>query len=136
MNERDNTKTIETLYEAFGRQDVETVLALLAEDVRWTHPRPRDIPWGGRRSGREAVAKFFEAVGSHLEVERFVPQQWVACDDRVIVLGTETMTTRQTGHTYDVDWVHAFQLRDGKVVAFEEYTDTATIVDALERGRA
>jgi ketosteroid isomerase-like protein len=135
MNERDNIETIEALYAAFGRQDVDAVLALLADDVRWKHPRPRDIPWGGSRSGRDAVAGFFQAVGSHLEVERFVPQQWVVGDDRVIVLGTETMTTRQTGHTYDVDWVHAFQLRDGKVVAFEEYTDTATIVDALADSR-
>ncbi len=131
MDETNNTQVVEALYAAFGRQDLEAVLALLSEDVEWQHPRPRDIPWGGKRSGREAVAGFFQAVGSHVEVDQFVPQHWVVSGNQVIVFGTERMKARETKRAYEVDWVHVFGLRRGKVVEFHEYTDTATIVEAL-----
>jgi len=42
---------------------------------------------------------------------------------------------RSTGRVYRDDWVHAFKLRSGKIVEFREYTDTATIVEALAQDR-
>jgi hypothetical protein len=131
MTEQDNTTTVQRLYAAFGAQDLDAVLTLLDDDVQWRHPRPRDIPWGGARSGRDGVCGFFQSLASHLEVDHFVPQHWVAREDQVIVFGRERMRTREAQHVYEVDWVHAFTLRDAKIVAFEEYTDTATIIEAL-----
>jgi ketosteroid isomerase-like protein len=48
-----------------------------------------------------------------------------------LVLGHERMRVKATARTYEVDWVHAWTLRAGMVVAFREYTDTATIEEAL-----
>jgi hypothetical protein len=41
------------------------------------------------------------------------------------------MRTKTTGRIYEVDWVHAWRLGAGQIVEFREYTDTATIVEAL-----
>lgn len=131
MSEQNNTRTIEELYAAFGRGDVPSVLSKLAEDVDWRHPRPADVPWGGERRGRESVAQFFVTIGEHLDVEQFSPEQFLARDDQVIVFGHERMRTKGTGRDYELDWVHVFRLRDGQVSEFREYTDTATIVEAL-----
>jgi ketosteroid isomerase-like protein len=49
-------------------------------------------------------------------------------------LGANGCAQRSTGRVYQVDWVHAFTLRSGKIVEFREYTDTATIVEALAEG--
>lgn len=134
MTKRENIRTIEELYAAFGRADLPFMLDMLAEDVDWQHPRPADIPWGGKRRGPEEVAPFFAAIFERLEVEQFSPEQFVARGDQVIVFGHERMRTRTTGRVYRDDWVHAFKLRSGKIVEFREYTDTATIVDALAEG--
>jgi ketosteroid isomerase-like protein len=131
MSEQENVRTIEELYAAFGRRDLAFILNTLAVDVDWQHPRPGDIPWGGKRRGREEVAQFFAAIGEHLEVEQFSPEQFVARGDQVIVFGHERMRARPTGRVYEDDWVHAFRLHSGKIVGFREYADTAAIVEAL-----
>lgn len=135
MSEQENIKTVEALYAAFGRRDLPFVLNALSESVDWQHPRP-DIPWGGRRTGRDAVAEFFVAVAAHVEIEQFVPEQFVTRGDQVIVFGHERARTKSIGRVYGVDWVHAWTLRGGTVVEFREYTDTATIVDALAEAPA
>ena len=86
---------------------------------------------GGTRCGRDEVAQFFVTTNEHLEVEQFRPEQFVSRGDQVIVFGHERMRTRSIGRVFGVDWVHAFRLRSGKIVGFREYTNTATIVEAL-----
>jgi ketosteroid isomerase-like protein len=129
--EQENRRIIEEVYSAFGHGDLPFILNVLADDVVWQHPRPEDIPWGGKRRGPEEVAQFFAAIAERLEVERFTPERFVVRDDRVIVFGHERMRMRSTGRVCEQDWVHAFRLRAGKIVEFREYTDTAAIVGAL-----
>jgi ketosteroid isomerase-like protein len=45
----------------------------------------------------------------------------------VIVLGDETSRIKATGKVLDSEWAHAFTLRDGLMIAFHEYIDTAAI---------
>ena len=130
MSERQNVKTVEAIYAAFGRGDLPFIVNTLAADDDWNHPRP-DIPWGGRRTGRGAVAQFFDAVAAHVEIEEFVPEQFVSSGDEVIVFGRERGRTRSIGCRYEVNWAHAWTFHGGTVVKWREYTDTATIVDAL-----
>ncbi len=130
MAEQENVRIIEELYAAFARRDLPFILNVLAEDVDWQHPRP-DIPWGGNRRGRDAVAQFFVAIGECLDIEQFSPERFVLQGDHVVVFGHERMGIRSTRRVYRVEWVHAFTLRSGKVVEFREYTDTATIIEAL-----
>jgi ketosteroid isomerase-like protein len=132
MSEQENARMIQELYAAFGRRDVPFILSALAEEVVWQHPRPDDIPWGGNRRGREAVAQFFAAISDHLEVEQFMLEEFVARGDQVVVFGHERMRASHGGRVYDSDWAHVFRLRNGKIAAFREYTDTATIVEALQ----
>ena len=48
-----------------------------------------------------------------------------------LVLGHERMRVKAAARTSEVDWVHVWTLRAGRLVAFREYTDTATIEKAL-----
>ncbi len=95
------------------------------------HPQPGGIPWGGRRRNHEEITGFFVALAEHLDIEGFEVQELLARGDTVVVFGRERMRVKSTGRTYETDWVHAWTLRGGSVVAFREYTDTAAILDAL-----
>jgi uncharacterized protein len=134
MAEPDNVKLVSELYAAFGLGDLPAILAKLADDVDWQHPRPADIPWGGIRRGREAATGFFAALAQHVDVLAFEPQHFVAQGEKVLVTGHERMRAKATGKTYAVDWVQAWTIRKGKVAAFREYTDTASIAEALRPG--
>ena len=94
MIEQNNMRTIEEIYAAFGRGDIQFLLNKLAEDVDWWHPRPADIPWGGNRAGRASVAQFFAAIGEHLEVEQFRPADLLLEMTRSSFLGPSACARR------------------------------------------
>jgi hypothetical protein len=130
MGERDNVRTIEALYSAFGRGDLGAVLKTFAEDVDWQAPRLDDTARGGEGRGRDAVERFFITTHRHLEVQQFSPEEFAARDDQVMVLGHGRMRTRNGGQVFGTNWVHTFRLRRGKVVAFREYSEIATIAES------
>ena len=43
---------------------------------------------------------------------------------------------RSTGKVIDVDWAHVFKTRNGKVVAFQEFFDTAAVLAAMSVAHA
>ena len=77
------------------------------------------------------VAKFFEAFTEHTVLEAHEPLHFVACDDRVVVLGRERIRVKSTGRTWACEWVNAVIVRDEKIAGFREYTDTAAIASAF-----
>ena len=131
MNEQENVKAVERIYSAFGQGDVPTILNMLAEDIDWLFQGPADIPFAGRHIGREQVAQFFATIDETTENEQFLPEEFIAKDDRVVVLGHERMRVKSNGRLCETDWVHVFTLRNGKVVKIHEYYDTAAIVAAF-----
>jgi len=131
-----NVTVVRRGYEAFGRGDIAGLLALLDEQVRWVTPGPPTLGTSGRRTGRQEVGAFFGAVNDLFEIQRFEPSEFIAQGDFVVVLGSETSRARSTGVVLDLDWVHVFTVRDGMVVAFQEHSDTAAIVAALNAAQA
>ena len=60
------------LYAAYGRGDVEAVLAEVADDVDWAaEASSRSVPWYGEFRGKAEVPKFFAAIGSNVDVTVF-----------------------------------------------------------------
>jgi ketosteroid isomerase-like protein len=129
--EEENQWIVEQVYAAFGRGDLPHIATAMAEDVEWSFPQPAGIPWGGERRGHRGVADFLDTMTATLVVEQFTPLEFLARDDRVVVLGRERMRIRATGLAYEADWVHVWTVRGGKITRFREYTDTAAIVEAL-----
>ena len=126
-----NVGLVRDLYAAFGRGDIDTILAALAPDVSWESVgRPEDYPVFGPRRGVEAVRDFFRLVAENEDFSDFSPREFLAADDRVFVLGHYEATLRKTGRKIASDWVHVFTLRDGKVSRWREHTDTAQFAEA------
>ena len=126
-----NLAVVQKLYEAFGRGDLPTILSHLAEDVTWKYLGPAEIPFGGTRHGKEQVAQFFAAIAENLDVQDFGIERFIVQDDTVVALGHERMRVKTTGRTYETQWAHVFTLRDGKIVEFREYADTAAVAEAF-----
>lgn len=136
MNDNQNVQIIQRGYEAFGRGDLNALLDTFDEQVEWVTPGGPELATSGRRRGRQAVAEFFGAVNDLVEIQRFEPRTFVADGDRVVVLGGETARVRATGKVLEVEWVHAFTFRNGRVIAFQEYFDTAPVVAELRAAHA
>lgn len=131
MNEQQNVEVVRRGYDAFGRGDLQTLLSLFDDNIEWVSPGPPEVPTSGTRRGKQQVAEFFRHVGEMFEFERFEPKTFIAQGDQVVVLGEDKSRFKATGAVMNGEWAHAFTLRNGKVVRFQEYLDTAPLVAEL-----
>ena len=131
MQEAQNTQVVKDAYAAFGRGDVEGILGRLDESVVWkpVYGAGPHVPTAGERRGRAQVGEFFKNVAQNVNFSRFEPREFIATGDKVIALGHYTATT-PIGKNFDSDFAMVFTLRNGKVVEFQEFTDSAAVNDA------
>jgi hypothetical protein len=138
----DNATTIRGIYEAFARGDVPAVLGALHEQVEWNEAEHVTYWPGGAFIGPQAVvtgvfARIIQDIPNFsIDVRRIV-----AAGDAVLVEARYRGTVNATGKSLDAQVAHVWDLRDGKVVRFQQYTDTwqfaqATGVAPLERALA
>ena len=125
-------KTIAQLYEAFGRGDVAAILGAVTDDVDWaTETASAAAPWYGVRHGKDAVADFFTAFGSAMEIEDFTPVSFAANDTDVLTVVRCRARSRGTGKPIAMDLHHLFKFRDSKIAYYRGTEDTAQVEAAL-----
>jgi ketosteroid isomerase-like protein len=125
-------KIIEQVYEAFGRGDVAAILDAVTDDVDWAAEAASDAaPWYGVRHGRDAVAEFFAAFGSTMEVEEFTPVSFAANDTDVHTVVRFRARSRRTGKTAAMYLHHFFTFRDGQIAYYRGTEDTAQTAAVL-----
>lgn len=103
----------------------------LAPDATWTEAA--GFPYGGTYTGFEDIAKnVFSRLGSEWIDYKFVPEDYVAQGDKVVAYGTYSGTYKETGNYFEARVAHIWKLRDGKIVSFEQFVDSKTVVDAMQ----
>ena len=126
----DNIALVRSLYEAFGKGDVPTVLAGFDENIEWNEPE--GMPYGGQYHGPEAVAEnVFGPVTNDFDDFDVTPEEILADGDRVVVLTTHTGTAKESGNKLSMPAAHVWTVRDGKVTHFRLLADSATMNAAL-----
>jgi ketosteroid isomerase-like protein len=133
MQEAQNTKVVQDAYAAFGRNDIPALLDTLDENVVWNPVigAASYVPTAGERRGKAAVAEFFRIVSEEVLFKVFEPKEFVAQGDKVVSLGHYRAGV-PTGRTFESDFVMVFTVRNGKIVAFQEFSDSAAINAAYE----
>ena len=128
-----NKSVVNQAYSNFKSGDINSLLSLMADDVAWTLPQMDGVPFAGARTGREAVGEFFATIDSSQETLRFDPRQLIAEGDTVVALGNYQWKVKSNSREFGGDFAHVFTIRDGKIVAFSEYMDTAACRDAYQK---
>jgi uncharacterized protein len=132
MSEK-NVAIVQQAYNNFKTGNIQGLLDLLSEDVRWQLPEVEGVPLAGKRTGRDEVAEFFATVASDQEVLEFEPLESVAQGDKVVSLGNYKWRVKATGREFESDFVHVFTIRNGKIVAFREHFDSAVVAAAYQK---
>jgi uncharacterized protein len=135
MSEQQNVDVVRQAYGAFGRGDLEGILALLDPQVAWRTPGPADLPTAGLRYGVNAVREWFGVLLTTFEITNFEPKDFLPQGDSVAVLGTSLDRVKATGNGSEFRWVHIFTVRNGRIVAFEERADVSAIVDEFRKAQ-
>jgi uncharacterized protein len=120
-------------YNYFKSGNIEALLSLMSDNISWTLPEIENVPFGGKRTGRASVGEFFATVGASQENLRFEPREFIAEGDKVVSLGSYEWRVKATNREFSGEFAHVWTIRDGKAVAFHEYTDTAACADAYRK---
>ena len=125
-----NAEIIAEHYAANDRGDLDGMLAPFADDVRWTEAA--GFPYAGTYIGPDAVAEnVFARIQEDWDDYTVAIDEIVDGGDVVVGIGTYSGTHRQTGRFFAARVAHVWRLADGKVVAFEQFTDTELVNRAL-----
>jgi len=108
------------------------VLSHVADDCVWSMEAPAAISWGGIRRGPAEIMGFFTGIAGsgsdhNLEMTTFIPS-----GDEVAVFGRYQSTMNGTGKRVDTPVGHYFRFRDGKVVEYLNFVNTAAFTAAME----
>jgi ketosteroid isomerase-like protein len=118
-------EAVQRLYAAYGRRDLEAVLAELQEDVDWAaEAAGTSVPWWGSFRGKAEVPRFFEAIGANVEVTEFTPLSFASNDTEVMSAVRFAYTVRATGGHAAMTMQHWWRFADGKIAFFRGAEDT------------
>ena len=133
-----NLATVQSIYEAFGKGDVPSILDVLADDVEWESWADNSavkagVPWMTPRHGKAEAATFFGAVGQ-MEIVDLQILYMMEGGDRVAVelILEARLPVWGGGHHRDEEMLLWTFNADGKVSRLRHYTDTARHIAAFQ----
>lgn len=119
------------LYDAFGKSDLAAVLGAFDPQVQWREAENSPYADGNPYVGPQAVADgVFQRFGSDVEDPAVLPERFVESGDTVVVEGRYRGKMKATGTPFDAQFAHVWQLRAGRVIGYQQYTDTKQWADA------
>lgn len=132
MNENQNTQVVKQAYDKFKSGDIAGLLDLFDDDIEWELDKAENVPFTGARRGKEQVAEFFTVMRQAQHPLQFEPREFIAQGDKVVALGHYAWSVKSTDRIFESDWAEVFTIRDGKIVGFREFADTAAGVAAYK----
>jgi ketosteroid isomerase-like protein len=127
---------VKEMYAAFGRGDVEAILANVSDDVSWEFEAPALLSWSGIRRGPKEAAGFFSGIAAEHADPKLEMTEFLATEDAVAAFGRYQATVRSTGIRVDAPVAHYFKFRDGKVSRYINLTNSGAFVEAARAQRA
>ena len=125
-----NVQQVQRMAETFNRRDLEALLDVIDPDVEWI---PIMATLEGRvYRGHEGMRQWLDDLSTDWEVFETHQEEFREIGDRVLVFGRWRARARSSGVELEnepASWV--IDLKDGKVVRLQTYTDRREAVEAV-----
>ena len=125
-------EAVQRLYEAYGRGDLDAVLAELDDDVDWAaEAASTSVPWYGSYRGKGEVPRFFDAIASSVDISEFTPLSFTSNETDVVATIHWTYTVKATGKRAAMYMQHWWRFAGGRIVFFRGSEDTEQSASAF-----
>lgn len=131
-NSNQNKAIIDGLYKAFAVGDIPTVLGSMDSKIVWNEAESNAYADGNPYIGPEAVLNgvFGRIMSDHEFFNLKDIELHEMLNDKVLAT-LRYDAKHKNGNSYNAQVAHFWTLKDGKVVAFQQYVDTKKLSDAL-----
>ncbi|HVO99537.1 MAG TPA: nuclear transport factor 2 family protein [Bryobacteraceae bacterium] len=128
----DNKHAVKAFYDAVAGGNIPAVLGLIDPQCTWNEAENFIYADGNPYIGPQAVLMgVFARFAGEWNGFSATSESMTAEGDTVISQGRYRATYKATGKSIDAPFAHVFTLKDGKIVRFQQYTDTAQFRDAV-----
>lgn len=128
-----NISVIDGLYKAFSEGDIPTVLGAMDTNIVWNEAEGNSYADGNPYIGPEAVLNgVFARIGAdheYFNLEDIILHEM--SNDQVLATLRYKGKLKENGAIFDTQVAHLWTLKDGKVIAFQQYVDTKQLADAV-----
>ena len=107
----------------------------LSEHIVWDIPRTKynqDIPWAGKKHGREEVREAFKLRDDVLEVHEFQPREIIVEGNNAAVIVYERSSIRGTKEMFELEMVQVMTVENEKISQWKAYYDPCAILAAFQ----
>lgn len=124
--------TVMAFMGAMGSGDMETVNALMADDMVWHNEGDASLPWIGRWDGKDEIFKFLGLFSQNLATTHWENQDAFAMGDTVAVFGSMKVKATNSGQETDAfTFALRAKTRDGQVVLWNWLEDSFAVSNAF-----
>lgn len=129
---QENMTVIRGMYESFSRGDVTSVLGQMHQHIEWREAEnfiyADRNPYRGPQAVLEGV---FMRLASEWADFKVMPEEWLDAGNHIVVLGTYNGRHKESGKEVRAQFAHIWGVTHGRVVRFQQYTDTKQFADAI-----
>ncbi|MEO6292078.1 MAG: nuclear transport factor 2 family protein [Burkholderiaceae bacterium] len=127
-----NLQIVSEHYAASANQNVVAMMADVSPQVAWTEMA--GFPCAGTWIGPEqVVTNVFAVLGSEWENYNFSLEKIIDGGEQLVGIGTYSGTYRKTGKQMQARVSHVWRIAAGKIVSFEQFTDTLLVAQAMQK---
>jgi hypothetical protein len=129
-----NPQIVRSVYESFARGDGAAVLAAFDPQIVWYEAE--NIAYADRNPyrGPQMIAEgIFGRIMADWDGFKVRVDEIVDGGDTVVVFGRYGGTWKATGKAIDAQFAHVWKMRNGKLIHFQQYTDTAQFARVQSR---
>lgn len=120
-----NIQLVQDTYAAFGRGDIDAVIAAMHPEIDWHEAE--HSPWhapGGHHGPTEVLTNVFARIARDFDSFEVRPTAFHDAGETVVVEGRYRARATTLADDLDAQLCHVWTVRDGKLAGFQQYTDT------------
>ncbi|MCF6222795.1 MAG: nuclear transport factor 2 family protein [Flavobacteriaceae bacterium] len=128
-----SVQIIQNMYDSFAKGDVEAVLSMMSADIEWNEAENFPYDDGNPYIGPDAILSgVFARLGEEWEYFKLADLQVMGMEnDMVLGTGRYQAKHKKTGKEINAQMAHLWQLKNGKVISFQQYADTKQVSEAV-----
>lgn len=110
--------------------DIERALDAVHEEAVFSAPGPDTVPIYNTFHGVEGAREFIRILGEMFDTEAFEIYDVVEKDNYVFAIGLMKHRVKKTGRIFECEWALVCKIKDGKIISYKMFEDTAALEKA------
>jgi len=130
-----NINIIKKLYSDFANGDIPAVGAVMDKNIEWNEAENFPLADGNPYIGFDAIMKgVFGRIGAEWEYWNLTGLDYTEMyGDKILVTGRYQAKYKKNGAIINLQMAHIWNLKEDKIIKFQQYADTKTIADAMRK---